>query len=237
MTAVSRRVVLICGPPGAGKTTHARTLGLTVYDLDDPQWAGSERTFREAIHRLAFDATAQAAVIRSGATLSARAKTHALIGATEVQVITTDPDTCIKQIINRKRDHPPLTTQIAAVKTWWDRYQPGGGGSQPPAATRPPAAPRRQHGTTAQRGYGNLHRRTRLAYLAHLRDNPGLPCWRCGQPMYYEDRANLDLGHDDNNRSVYRGLEHAGRCNRSAAATKGNRARGHTEHAHAPRRW
>lgn len=122
---MSRRVVLICGPPGAGKTTYAHTLGLTVYDLDDPQWAGSERTFREAISRLPLEGNAQAAVIRSGATQSARAKASALIGATEVQVIATDADTCVKRVIDRNRDHPPLPMQIVSVRSWWARYQPG----------------------------------------------------------------------------------------------------------------
>ena len=47
-----RRVVLICGPPGAGKTTLAKTLDLTVYDIDDPDWI-SEAQFRRAIASLA----------------------------------------------------------------------------------------------------------------------------------------------------------------------------------------
>jgi hypothetical protein len=34
-----------------------------------------------------------------------------------------------------------------------------------------------------------------------------------------------DLGHDDFDRTIYRGPEHQ-RCNRSSAASRGNRARG-----------
>jgi hypothetical protein len=33
-----RQVILLCGPPAAGKSTHARTLGLQVFDLDDPHY-------------------------------------------------------------------------------------------------------------------------------------------------------------------------------------------------------
>jgi len=69
---VPREVVLICGPPGAGKSTYARSTGLKVYDRDDPQWT-SERQFRQALERLRRDPSAQAAVIRSGATRSAAA--------------------------------------------------------------------------------------------------------------------------------------------------------------------
>jgi hypothetical protein len=36
------------------------------------------------------------------------------------------------------------------------------------------------------------------------------------------------LGHDDYNRSIYRGPEHQ-RCNRSSAATRGNKMRGKTK--------
>lgn len=72
--------------------------------------------------------------------------------------------------------------------------------------------------------YGTRHRMARRAALAALEANDGAPCWRCGYPMYYQDRGRLHLGHDDHDRSVYRGLEHA-RCNTSAGATQGNLAR------------
>ncbi len=119
-----RRVVLVCGPPGAGKTTHARSLDLPVFDIDDPQWEGSERLFRAALRELARDPAAQAVVIRSGATRTARSAAAALVGATEVQVIDTPAEVCVERVIARNRPRPPMRVQIAAVAAWWDRYEP-----------------------------------------------------------------------------------------------------------------
>lgn len=76
----------------------------------------------------------------------------------------------------------------------------------------------KQGGTTA-RGYGWRHRRLR-AYIAE-QVNAGLAtCWRCSKPI----RAGepWDLGHDDTDRSIYRGPEHQA-CNRAAAARKRNK--------------
>lgn len=122
---VTRRVALICGAPGAGKTTLARSLGLTVYDVDDPQWMGSESLFGSALTLVAQDDSAQAAVIRSAATLSAREKAAAACGATEVRVLETDLDTCIARITERGRTNQPLKAQIAAAQDWWRKYEPG----------------------------------------------------------------------------------------------------------------
>jgi shikimate kinase len=119
-----RRVVLVCGPPGAGKTTLTKTLGLTVYDIDDPHWGNDERRFKANLELINQDLTAQAVVIRSGATRTARAKASALIGATEVTVITTPEAECVKRVIERNRPRPPLKVQIAAIKTWWAKYEP-----------------------------------------------------------------------------------------------------------------
>lgn len=122
---VERSVVLICGPAGAGKTTLAHSLGLTVFDLDDPHWNGSDALFRQAIGQLATNEQARAAVIRSAATLSARQEAANLVGATAVTVVDTDLQTCIARIAERKRTQPPIKAQIAAAQDWWGKYEPG----------------------------------------------------------------------------------------------------------------
>ena len=72
----------------------------------------------------------------------------------------------------------------------------------------------RARGTKAQRGYGRDHDRLRRA-LAPIVEAGRATCWRCGLPIQPGDP--WDLGHDDYNRSITRGPEHAYTCNRSAA--------------------
>lgn len=74
-------------------------------------------------------------------------------------------------------------------------------------------------GSTTQRGYGARHQRLRRQ-LAPIVKAGLAECWRCGEPIRPDEP--WDLGHDDDDRTVYRGPEHAGRCNRAAAARKRN---------------
>ena len=70
-----------------------------------------------------------------------------------------------------------------------------------------------KRGTSTARGYDQAHRARRAAWAAHV--SRGLvTCWRCGQPI--EAGSAWDLGHDDHDRTITRGPEHA-TCNRSAA--------------------
>lgn len=119
-----RRVVLVCGPPGAGKTTYARSLGLDVYDLDDDQWGNSEAAFSAALRRLGAQPGAQAVVIRAGATRTARARTQRIAGVTETRIITTPQHECIERVVKRNRPRPSIKVQIAAVGKWWANYEP-----------------------------------------------------------------------------------------------------------------
>ena len=82
----------------------------------------------------------------------------------------------------------------------------------------------RARGTTKARGYTGQHRTTRDA-LTPLHQAGALTCWRCGEPI--APNEPMDLGHDDHDRTITRGPEHANDCNRSAA--------GRSSHGLAPR--
>lgn len=120
---MTRRVVVIFGPPGAGKTTLAHTLGLKVYDRDDPDWDDDEARFRSALRRLAANPNAQAVVIRTGATRGARLQAVQMCGATETQILATPVDVCVERIRHRRRGD--VRAQVSGAGKWWDRYEPG----------------------------------------------------------------------------------------------------------------
>src|SRR5690606_11960181 len=86
-----RTVVILAGPPGAGKTTLAHQSGMQVYDQDDPKWA-SVQHFNQALATLREHPAATAVVIRSGATTSARRKAATAVGATHTYLFDPGQD-------------------------------------------------------------------------------------------------------------------------------------------------
>lgn len=72
-------------------------------------------------------------------------------------------------------------------------------------------------GSTSDRGYGTKHQRER-AKAKRFVDSGCAHCWRCG--TWLDPKQPWDLGHDDDDRSVYRGPE-CRPCNR---ATNGRQA-------------
>lgn len=71
-----------------------------------------------------------------------------------------------------------------------------------------------QRGTRQARGYDAAHVAERARWAPKVAAGI-VTCWRCGQLIGATEP--WDLGHDDNDRTKYRGPEHAGRCNRAAA--------------------
>ena len=82
----------------------------------------------------------------------------------------------------------------------------------------------RARGTRQQRGYDRDYDRTRRAWAPRVATGT-IPCHRCGDLIHPTEP--WDLGHDDHDRSIIRGPEHAYRCNRAAA--------GRAAHEHAGR--
>jgi predicted nucleic acid-binding Zn ribbon protein len=78
---------------------------------------------------------------------------------------------------------------------------------------------------TAARGYGGAHQKLRAQWAPKVATGAVL-CWRCGHPI--QPGQPWDLGHDDHDRTTYRGPEHRHRTahcvgNRKAGARKGAR--------------
>lgn len=113
---MTRLVVLLFGPAGAGKTTTARESGLTVFDRDDDRWSG-ERQFTQALGRLALDPVARAVVIRAGATSSARVKSRRLVRATHAFLVLEDQKECIRRVQRRARADKRFG--VASVPKWF----------------------------------------------------------------------------------------------------------------------
>jgi hypothetical protein len=76
-------------------------------------------------------------------------------------------------------------------------------------------------GSSTQRGYDYKHQKLRKQIKAQV-DAGQANCWRCLANGLPPDQARIkpgepwDLGHDDNDRTKYRGPEHQ-RCNRATA--------------------
>lgn len=114
-----RTVVLLCGPPGAGKTTAARASGLQVFDRDDAEWE-SDQHFASALDQVGRTPHARCVVIRSCATSSARAKVVDQIQATQVRMLMRSREELVSRVVRRGRDDWLRT--IAGIDRWLGRY-------------------------------------------------------------------------------------------------------------------
>lgn len=85
-------------------------------------------------------------------------------------------------------------------------------------------------GSTTAGGWGAKHQALRKTYKQRMAQGEQFNCWRCGYLI--QPGAPWDLGHDDHDRSVYRGPEHRGR----ECPQGGNRAT-YKRRVTTPRRW
>jgi hypothetical protein len=85
---------------------------------------------------------------------------------------------------------------------------------QCPALVEPPARTCVEHTyTTKQRGYGQPHVKLRAKWARKVAMGEVI-CWRCDQRI--SALEPWDLGHDDTDRTMYRGPEHRA-CNRATS--------------------
>lgn len=86
------------------------------------------------------------------------------------------------------------------------------------------------HGTTTQRGYGHHHQKLRAKLKPNV-DAGHTNCWRCNTPI--KPGQHWDLGHDDYDRTRYRGPEHA----RAADCPAGGNRAANGSQKDSRRRW
>jgi hypothetical protein len=197
-----RQVVLVAGPPCAGKSTYVaqrRQPGDIVLDQD----AIGADAFKRGLARVGLMTEGRAWVIRCAPGALARAELAKRIRATDVVVLIPTPG----ELSRRGAGRPDTRRVVGAIREWFRRER----ANEPPKPEKPPY----QRKSSTERGYGSQHRAARRRGLAGAY---GLPCHWCGQVM--APGQALDLDHTDD-RSAYRGFAHAS-CNRSAGAKKRN---------------
>jgi hypothetical protein len=109
-----REVVLVVGPPGAGKSTWAESSGLL--HLEREQFPSDGR-FRTAVTAAVAVDGARVAVVRCCASQAEEDEWVRLIGATRVEVVSAPLETCLTRIEQRRR--PRWVEEIDAARRWF----------------------------------------------------------------------------------------------------------------------
>jgi len=136
-------LTLVCGPPGAGKSTYAAAQagpGDLVIDLDEisARLAGSEQHQAGAIwlapavmernrtlQRLGREALADRVWFVVGAPKAAdRQRWQDDLGAHQVVVLALPAEVCLARIAADRRRVTPLDEYRQAIARWWQQYRP-----------------------------------------------------------------------------------------------------------------
>lgn len=222
---------VVIGPPGAGKSTWCRDQaqrGDLVIDYDrlalaltgdpDPDSHEHPKTVK------AVTKAARQAAIDKALTLAHECNVYLIHSTPSAQllaryrsagaeVITIDPG--IDVVMERAKAERPWWMQ-GAIKRWYE--QPSSDHQQTSRSEPRTPKPKR---TTAERGYGQEHRKAREALIPYVMSGQAT-CARCKAAILPSEK--WDLGHDDRDRTRYQGPEHVS-CNRAAGGRSSARTR------------
>lgn len=218
---------VVIGPPAAGKSTWCREQAQPTDVVIDYDRIASALTADDSdphSHSPAIKAVAKAArqaAIDKALTLKGcdvylihSTPSPALLARYRTQgahIHVVDPGQSV--VMERcKRERPWQMQQV--VKRWYsDKAQLLAGLDDPPAR-----APRKRTdlAKTNARGYDYRHRQLRERMKPTV-EAGGVDCWRCTEPI--QPGTPWDVGHDDDDRTRYRGPEHRS-CNRATAGRR-----------------
>lgn len=134
-------VMIVCGPPGAGKTTWVREhatpgdllidvdelyhalSGLPLYDKPPVLWSYVFAARDGVLARLDSGVDVPTWIITMGAALIERDSLRTRFGA-EVVVLETDALTCLERISQDARRAGQLDEWMPRVMGWWRVYEP-----------------------------------------------------------------------------------------------------------------
>jgi len=124
-----RNVTLICGPPGAGKTTLALQLHPQALDIGDlPPGTARQRSkiYARKAWRIGNNPHANTAVTRGAPTEAERARQRELCKPARTVIMLTPADECHRRVTQRNRPGDPgreLADQHDTIDTWWTAWQ------------------------------------------------------------------------------------------------------------------
>ena len=108
-----RQVLLIIGPPGSGKSTHAQQSGLTHHEREH---YGSDKAFKAAAANAARQPNAQLAIVRCCPTHAEQREWEPHTNPTTTTALDIPAAECARRIHQRHRKN--WRGEIQAAKRW-----------------------------------------------------------------------------------------------------------------------